>query len=195
MKFSIIFILVGLLSCSAMAQDETLLGSDIESGGYGGPLVTFGEINGETGVFFGGQGGWIINHTFVLGARGYGLVNTIEAKEFENSRLEFGCGGALLEYVYASSKLLHFSIQAMIGAGGVQYAQEDYTQGDPEYSYSEDAFFVLEPGINLELNIHRNFRLSVGATYRYVNGVDYEDLSDSDLSGATAQILLKFGVF
>ncbi len=195
MKCLIVLLFVILLSSPAIAQDETLLGSEIESGGYGGPLVMFGQINGETGVFVGGQGGWIINHKYVLGAKGYGLVNTVDAQELENTKLEFGCGGALLEYIFASGKLLHFSIQAMIGAGGVKYALIDYTQGDEEFSYTEDAFFVLEPGVNLELNIHRNFRLSAGVAYRYVNGVDYEDLSDSDLSGVSGQILLKFGVF
>jgi hypothetical protein len=195
MRILVYSILILLFSQPAVAQEETLFGSDIESGGYGGPLLMVGQINGETGIFVGGQGGWIINHTFVLGAKGYGLVNTIEPEGLQNIKLEFGCGGGLLEYVHASNKLLHFSIQAMIGAGGVKYSIIEYTDDHDVVDYSEDAFFVLEPGINLILNIHRNFRLSAGAAYRYVNGVSYEDLSDSDLSGVYGQVLLKFGTF
>jgi hypothetical protein len=116
-------------------------------------------------------------------------------EELENTKLEFGCGGVLLEYIYASNKVMHFGVQAMIGAGGVKYGEIDYTQDNDEFSYTDDAFFVFEPGINLELNIHENFRLSAGILYRYVNGVDYEDLSDSDLSGVSGQVVLKFGAF
>jgi len=156
----------------------------------------FGQINGQTGIFVGGQGGWIINHTFVLGGRGYGLVNEVDVEGLQNIKLEFGCGGALLEYIIASDKLLHLGIQCMIGAGGVRHAVKDYTQDHDDIDYSsDDAFFVLEPGINLVLNITKYFRLSAGAEYRYVNGVEYEDLSDSDLSGVSVQILFKFGVF
>jgi hypothetical protein len=196
MRISIILLLVFISSHPAIAQEETLLSGKIENGGYGGPFVMFGNINGQTGVFVGGQGGWIINHTFVLGGRGYGLVNEVDVEGLENIKLEFGCGGALLEYVIASDKVFHASIQCMIGAGGVQYAVKDYTQEHDEIDYSiNDAFFVLEPGVNLVLNITRHFRVSAGAAYRYVNGVEYEDLSDSDISGVSGQILFLFGVF
>ncbi|MFC1614092.1 hypothetical protein ACFL5K_02225 [Gemmatimonadota bacterium] len=195
MKNLIILLLVVLLSYPVMAQDETLLSDEIESGGYGGPLFKIGQINGETGIFVGGQGGWIINHRFVLGGKGYGLVNDVEVEGSQNLKLEFGCGGALLEYIIASNKLLHLSIHSMIGAGGVRYAVKDYEDNHDDIDYSNDGFFVLEPGINLILNVYKNFRIGAGTTYRYVNGVEYESLSNSDLSGVSVKVLLKFGVF
>jgi hypothetical protein len=195
MKNLILILLVTLVSCPAMAEDETLLSGEIESGGYGGPLCEIGHINGEAGVFVGGQGGWIINHRFVLGGKGYGLVSNVEIEDSRNLRLEFGCGGALLEYIIAPNRLLHLSLHSMIGAGGVRYAVEDYTDDYDPVNYSDDAFFVLEPGINGILNVTKYFRIGAGATYRYVSGVRYEDLTNSDLSGVSAKILLKFGVF
>jgi hypothetical protein len=48
-------------------------------------------------VFCGGQGGWIINHRFVLGAKGYILVNPVDIEGLQNIVLGFDCGGALLE--------------------------------------------------------------------------------------------------
>lgn len=195
MKNLIIILLVVLISCPVMAQDETLISGEIENGGYGGPLLIIGQINGDTGIFVGAQGGWIINHAFVIGVKGYGLVNAVDVEGSENLKLEFGCGGALLEYVIASNKLIHLSIQSMIGGGGVGYAVKDYTEDYDDINYFDDGFFVFEPGINLILNVTKYFRISAGAAYRYVNGVEYENLSNSDLSGASAQILLKFGVF
>lgn len=194
MKRFVLLLICILLAFPLIAQ-ETLISGAIESGGYGGPFVKIGQINGKTGIFAGGQGGWIINHRFVLGGKGYGLANIVESGGSENLKLEFGCGGALLEYIIASNKLIHFSIQSMIGAGGVQYAVKDYRENRDAINYTTDAFFVLEPGINIILNFTRIFRLGAGASYRYVNGVSYESLTDSDLSGASFHILLKFGSF
>jgi len=83
----------------------------------------------------------------------------------------------------------------MIGAGGVRYSPIDYAHEHPEIDYSEDAMFVVEPGIDAELNVNSNFRIAIGASYRIVNGVNYEDLTDADLNGLSAHVVFKFGVF
>ena len=170
MKKLVTVLLVVLFSYPAMAQDETLLKGEVESGGYGGPIFKVGQINGSTGVFVGGQGGWIINHSFVLGGKGYGLVNIVDIEGSENLELDFGCGGVLLEYIFSSNKLLHLGINTMIGAGGVRYAEKDYSNDLEELDYNASSFFVLEPGVNIDLNHSSYFRIGDGATYRYVNG-------------------------
>ena len=209
MKNLTIILLVVLLSCPVMAQDETLFSGEIESGWYGGLTYKIGQINDETGFFMGGQGGWIINSHFVLGGKGYILVNPVAIEGLHNIVLGFGCGGALLEYIIASNKLLHFNIESMIGVGGVYNDVKVYKYDHDPIDYTGDACFVLEPGINLILNVTKNFRIGVGVTYRYVSGIDYdpgapyrtiigddyENIFDSDLSGASAQMVIKFGVF
>lgn len=177
------------------AQQETLFGDYLESGGYGGPFVQFGKIAGANGVFVGGQGGWIVNHKFVLGGRGYGLANEVEVENEENLKYEFGCGGVLLEYIINSNRLVHLSVQTMIGAGGITYSYKDKDFDRGISDFGEDSFFVLEPGVNVVLNINRFFRVAAGVNYRYVNGVNYRTLTDSDLSDVSGQILLKFGGF
>lgn len=107
--------------------------------------------------------------------------------------LVFGYGGLLLEYIIASRKLVHFSVHSLIGAGGVSYREKDFDDGDS--NYDGDGFFVLEPGANLMLNVHKHVRIGVGGTYRYVSGVNYSGISNSDLSGVTAQLVFKFGSF
>jgi hypothetical protein len=195
MKNLNIILMVVLLYFPVMAQDETLFSGEIESGWYAAPLFKVGQINSESGIFLGGQGGWIINHRLVLGLSGYGLVNEVEIKDAQNLKLKFGCGGVFLEYIFSSDKLLHLSLQSIIGAGSVRYDVKKYEDDHDDVNYNDAAFFVLEPGINLLLNVSTNFRIGAGATYRYVSGVEYENLSNSDLSGVSAQILFKFGVF
>ena len=209
MKYLVIFLLTVLSFDPITAQDETLFNDEIESGGYGGLICKIGQMNGNTGIFFGGQGGWIINHRLVLGGKGYILTHPMDIKNLQNISVGFACGGVLLEYIIASSKLLHFNIECMVGAGGVYNDVINYAQYHDPIDYTGDACLVLEPGLNLMLNVIKNFRIGVGATYRYVYGIDYdpgapyrniigndyENISDSDLSGVTVQIILKFGAF
>lgn len=98
-----------------------------------------------------------------------------------------------MEYIIASDKLAHASLQALIGAGGVSYRGDECAQDD--VAGDDNLFFVLEPGANLMVNLHNYARIGIGAAYRYVDGVDHGDLSHSDLSGFTGQLIFKFGYF
>jgi len=192
-----------------LAEEKTLIGDlgEIEHGGFGGPMVKFTQIDGEFGVLTGGRGGWIIDHRFVLGGGGYGLANNIgipiktkeeietegenpeeietEGENPEEQDLEMGYGGAMLEFIIASDALIHFSVDCLIGAGGMTTPESD----------KDDAFFVLEPGLNVMLNITQFFRFGAGVSYRYTQGVEFGELDDGDLSGAAAVLTFKFGSF
>jgi hypothetical protein len=190
-----LFVIFFLSSNLLFAQEETLFDGEMESGGYGAFFTMVGEINNETGVFMGGQGGWIINHRIVLGAKGYGLINKVKVEGMQNTKLEFGCGGGLIEYIIASDKLVHVNVFSMIGAGGVKYAVIDYQNPNSPINYTEDSFFVFEPGADVILNVNPKFRVGIGVSYRLVSGVNYEDLSNAGLSGFSGRIILKFGKF
>jgi hypothetical protein len=198
MKTSIILLLIILIALPAFAQEQTLFSGKIEHGGYGGPVVKFSSVNGKLGVLVGGHGGWIINHTLVLGGGGYGLVNDVAANTLgplNEEYVDFSYGGFEVEWVMNSDKLVHFSVHALIGGGGVQYRNEgeDITY----HNKNNDGFFVLEPGATLDLNMTTWMRFSVGASYRYVNGVDSNSnvTSDQDLTAPSVMLMLRFGKF
>jgi hypothetical protein len=209
MKYLAIFLLIILYVDPITAQDETLFNDEIESGGYGGLICKIGQMNGNTGIFFGGQGGWIINHRLVLGGKGYILAHPMDIKNLQNISVGFACGGVLLEYIIASSKLLHFNIECMVGAGGVYNDVINYAQYHDPIDYTGDAGLILEPGLNLNFNITTYLRIAAGITYRFINGIeydagapyrniignDYDNISDTDLSGVSAQLVIKFGKF
>ncbi|MDP8204568.1 MAG: hypothetical protein P9L95_08575, partial [Candidatus Tenebribacter mawsonii] len=148
MKKLVILIAVALFSYAGIAQEQTLLGGEIENGGYGAFFTRVGQVNGGTGVFMGGQGAWIMNHRLGFGGKGYALISPTDLSDIENVKLEFGCWGGLIEYIIASDQLLHLNVHTMIGAGGVRYSPIDYSKEHPEIDYSEDAMFVIEPGID-----------------------------------------------
>jgi hypothetical protein len=149
------------LASPALAQERTLIRGGFASGGFGAPVVKFSQIDGEFALFVGGRGGWIINHTFVLGVGGYGLANDIDTNGDGVRDLELGYGGLELEYINSSNNLIHFTAYLLVGGGGLSG-----TAGN------EEAVFVLEPALNGELNVTDYFRLHAGAGYRWVSGVN-----------------------
>ncbi len=192
-------LLVFFFIVPGICQEETLISGKLESGGFGGPVVKFTDIKNELGVMVGGRGGWIINHTFVLGGGGYGLANeNIEVYDTAHDTtyyLTMGYGGLELEYIYDSDKLVHFTMTALIGAGGVDFRdrQHDYSRHD-NYD-SADAFFVFEPAANIELNVTSFFRFDLGASYRFVAGLNSPLISNDEIAGPAAVLTLKFGKF
>jgi hypothetical protein len=190
-----VIVIVALVSVGSLAfgQAENLLEGSVESGGFGGPVLKITTINGATGVLVGGRGGWIINHAFVIGGGGYGLVNTVRAAApgpNGEPYINFGYGGVELEYIVQSEKLIHWSVGVLVGGGGVGHRGE-YNTGDIDTK----GFFVMEPWAEVHLNVVEFFRISAGASYRWVTGADSPVASDSKLCGVSGILTLRFGSF
>jgi hypothetical protein len=91
---------------------------------------------------------------------------------------------------------LHGYVSVLVGAGSVSYREPMMNWDDNHSSRDYDAFFVVEPSVNLELNLTTWMRLGVGAGYRYVSGVnDLRGITNGDLRGASGSLTLKFGAF
>lgn len=183
------------------AEHETLLSGNIVHGGYGGPVFRVTSIKNSSQIVTGGYGGWLINHTFMIGLGGYGMVDDITAGEGaplidgKLPTLNIGYGGLTLEYIIAPEKLIHFTIQSLIGAGGASYINLPSTNSLPSNTRTGTAFFVAELGVNAQLNIASFCRLSAGVNYRFANGVKLAGLSNKDVSGPAGNIALVFGKF
>jgi hypothetical protein len=199
-------VVVGMLlfSTAAISQEQILFSGKVESGGYGGVVGQVCQINDCAALMIGGQGGWIIDHSFILGGGGYGLTTNVKAdvqrSDGRDLYLNMGYGGLLLEYVFESDRLLHFSLHTLIGGGTVNYTihrmGDQYNQwNDYSEPTDQDAFFVTEPGVTLTLNVTRFFRLGFGGTYRYVSGISTVGLTNDDLSGFGANLYFNFGKF
>jgi hypothetical protein len=215
MMKKLIFLFI-LISSSLLAQEETIFSGDVEHGGYGGPEFKVTQIDNSLNLLVGGKGGWIINHSFVIGLAGYGLVTSITPEDNINSdlRLAFGYGGLNLEYINSSNRIVHFTVSALVGAGGVAWYDHsdwfDDNYDDNRHTYAGDAFFVFEPGASIELNIVKWMRIDLGVSYRLISGAEsnlkilpystsgvlYEkSIKDKDLSGISGNITFKFGLF
>jgi len=194
-------VLTCILAVSVFGQDqETLFSGDIEHGGFGGPVVMFSQVKGQTGVLVGGRGGWIINHLITLGGGGYGLVNKIpvgpaSVSGLDSLMLQLGYGGFEAGLIFNSNRLVHVDCHVLIGAGGTGAGLWNNPEDFDSYDDNGDAFFVLEPSLSLILNMTPHFRIGGGVSYRYISGVDSPYVTDSDLSGPSFSVSLKFGRF
>jgi hypothetical protein len=174
------------------------------TGGYLSPIVKVGDVYEDISLFVGGKMGFTFNEHFTIGLAGFGLTTNsnfdINNNPLDPASIRMGYGGLNLEYTFFSNKKIHFTIPVMIGAAGISvYEDNDDNNGDflfDNYNKIENsAAFVVEPGVNIELNLFKFFRLNIGAAYRLVEGTALEYLSDEDLSDLTFNVGFKFGFF
>jgi hypothetical protein len=59
----------------------------------------------------------------------------------------------------------------------------------------EQQFFQFEPSALLEVNLYEYVRFNLGAGYRFIENMSYRNFDQSDISGFTAYIGFKFGLF
>jgi hypothetical protein len=190
----ILFSLLIVFTCTLMAQ-ETLFSGTVTHGGFGAPEIKFTQIGDNFGVLVGGKGGWIINHIFVIGGGGYGLVNNIPTNNIINNErmnLNFGYGGLILEYIQDWDKLLHYSFSALIGGGALSFRdRRNHQLEDSDIT----SFFIVEPGANAEVNIASFFRLNAGISYRLIPSVNFDRFNEQNMSGLAINLTFKFGKF
>lgn len=147
----------------------------------------------EVGVSLAGvRGGLVLGDRFTAGGFFHLSVNDfVPVSEIEpNLYMDYRAGGGLLEYTLFSDRLFHLTIPLLIGVGEVEMDSESGSPG-----LGESNFFLLEPAALLEVNLHKNVRLNLGAAYRFIGDMTYRNLDQRDLAGLTGQVGLKFGMF
>ncbi len=209
---SVIIALPAAAQTSAEQPMRTLLGGDstMRHGGWGAPSATYTRILDQDAMLVGVRGAWIINHRFSLGIAGHGLVTNVSNLDYDRylvdsgirlhhkSRLFMGYGGLLLEPVIAYRSPVHITLPIIIGAGGVGYGyNSELPQDFDPYTYHDDAqaFFVIEPGIELEMNVIPLVRVGLGASYRYTSDIDLPGTAKDALHGLNAGVTIKVGRF
>jgi len=180
---------------------KTLFGDGyISHGGYGSFSIGYSEIDRKDALTMGARGAWVIGHWFAMGFAGSGFLNDYHFNNnlSRNVNLSGGYGGLLLEPILFPKFPVHISIPVVIGAGGIAYTTSySYTEYyDPGY-FVEDAssFLVVEPGVELEFNVVKFFRLAIGGYYRTTSKIDLYDTSEDVLNGFSGGVTLKFGKF
>ena len=69
--------------------------------------------------------------------------------------------------------------------------------------YDASGYFIFEPGIGVEVNVFKFFRIELGGSYRFIAGLDMpvnpttkkSYVEDKDLGSWSVNLALKFGKF
>lgn len=204
----IILLSIAIAACLVVSSQETkkdyeiktLLGKNISHGGYLGISMGYSLIDNENAFTAGGRLGWVINHRLVLGFAGRGFVNDVYYSDDASNHgkvLSGGYGGLLIEPVVGSRLPVHLSFPIIIGAGGLTYNETYYEGAEPWDSYTtdEDGFVVVEPGVEVELNMLKFFRIAIGASYRLTSDINLVNTHRDVLNGLNGSLTLKFGKF
>jgi len=188
---------------------QTIFGHNdhkISHGGYAAISMGYTQIDGEDVMTLGGRAGWVIDHHVTIGLAGNAFMNSIfidgywpESSGNVGYYLVGGYGGLFIEPVIAPNFPIHVSFPVLIGGGGL--ALNDYTWHDYdwEYDYYEpydwDSYFVVEPGVEIELNVVRFFRVAFGASYRFTSNLHMAYVPKDMMNGFNANVTFKFGKF
>lgn len=157
-------------------------------GVFGGPMMTYTQIDGEFAFMMGGGGGIIINNMY-FGGYGSGLSNYVRASTGnQTDHISFGHGGFLLGYEMAHERIIHPVLSTKIGWGQAQLVAEN-----EEF---KDNVFVVAPSISAEINFTRYFKVNVGVEYHQTLGISkLTDLKDKNFSGFGVNLNFAFGWF
>ncbi|MBX2843755.1 MAG: hypothetical protein KTR26_18435 [Flammeovirgaceae bacterium] len=100
--------------------------------------------------------------------------------------MSFGYEGLYAEY--NPSKLLHISFPLIVGSSHVKVRDqlENNHPGNPNYDdphlVESSSGFVIEPGVNVELNVLKFMRVGASGDYRFVGNHHLKNISNGDLN-------------
>ena len=214
MKRLTIFLVFVLAVSFVKAQDSSYQNDEVRTvfsrnksnGGYGAFTVSYSNIGGHDALVTGGRGAFIFDHTLAFGLGGYGFVNNLDYDYYHGSSstnrdlsLAGGYGGFIIEPIIAGKSPVHLSFPILIGGGGValvdMYGWEYWGKPQPGYEYDYDAFFVIEPAVELEFNLARFFRLAAAVSYRHTSEIQLAQTEKDALRGFNYGLTFKFGKF
>lgn len=186
-------------------------GKKIDFGYYVGPEFAYTQFTGNKNVFLMGLSvGATMNRWFGIGLSGYGIINSgqLEYKDlvydsinrkFKDCNLFGGYGGLNVEFTVLPKAPVHVTFPLLIGVGGLTYLyfpdEKDWYYNDYSETIDWDVFFLVQPGVRVEFNVVKFFRIGIGASYRYVPDLDLINTTKSAIDQFNANISLKFGKF
>ena len=201
-KIRLVIMLLAISAYAYSQETKTIYTKDPFSGinsiGYfGGPFVSATQINNDWGLMIGGKGGAIINNSLAFGATGMGIISNTTSNcgnysDIMDAPLQIGMRGVgiIVEYVFNYENLAHFSIPLNIMGGVI-----DVKDKNLGVKIESSAIFIIEPGLNLELNISRYFISSVNISYRQIIGSSLKNFDDKVISGINIGLIFKFGYY
>jgi len=177
---------------------KTISGDQYHSGGFGAVAFKSSSYQDQTLIMAGIRGGWIINRVVAMGFEGWGIIPSATLPDvypFADVGVLGGYGGFFIEPILFSNQIVHLTFPVSGGAGWLGY-QERFSNLDYNGSIvSDDVFWYVEPGVALEINVSRHFRMDFGASNRFTQDLNLLNTPKDAFDGWNYFLTLKFGGF
>jgi hypothetical protein len=175
-------------------------------GFYGEMNYQYAQFRTDFTSISGGSFMVVFNKRFAIGATMQQNSDQTFSPNFVNpsypavSReyLHAGFGGIKMEYTCMPNSLVHLSFPWVIGYGWASVDQSEHMYSGNHYKDmgSTNAFYVIQPGAQLELNVFRFLKLYAGVNYRFSTTADVTNtLPANTLMGFGTVGGVKIGLF
>jgi hypothetical protein len=197
---TLILILAGLLTQAQDDEMKTIISGGTQINGFGSVDMKYTNLVERPAFLVGAQGGILLNHHFYIGGAGYGIASSVEFENQQDNssyKLYGGYAGVVLGGVIAPSSIVHLYVPILLGAGNFDVTDPSYLLGGVpnEVTIESSAFFVAEPGLQVEVNVTQFFRLGIGGSWRFVEAEEFTVLDSETLSGWSTEVSFRFGRF
>jgi len=176
------------------------------TGGYFNFTMRYTNVMATDVLLIGLGGGIVIDHWLEIGLAGAWSTSAIKNEAYESYlqgqtstdlhglELRYGYGGVLI----AQKSAIHLSAPILIGMGSVAYSYPRSNSGsdsDQRNRTDGQAFFMLEPGLELEVSIVKALRIGIGGSYLYTSDLELPDTAPDALRNVMARMSVTFGAF
>lgn len=203
---------LGLLvtSLATHAQDggrpRALFDSLDVSGGFFGMSLRYTEVMRTDVALLGFSAGVVVNDNLNVGLAGVFSSSVIKNNTYERFlndslgvntqaglEMKYGYGGLLVEPVALHRSPFHLTFPVVIGVGGASYGYPlpGTDNADRRTKVAGQAFFALEPGVELEVTLVRQFRIGLGASYLYTTDLRLPETRPDALRTIMYRLTLK----
>ncbi len=190
---AVMFISTGSASSQEDDSTESLFSQGVNVTELWTPEIKINSIQGGIGTLAGIYGGALINKTYLVGISG--------GVNIGHPRVNYGYFGGIAQYIHNPSRLVHWSSQIVLAYGSTKdYENPKSGLLDNFWNISGTHFFIMEPGVNIEVNLSGRTSLVAGMSYRFVTGLDENNenisithVNNRDMSGLNFNIGLKIG--
>ena len=174
---------------------KTLMGPGTEVGFIWGLGTKTGSIQDDIGRANTIHLGALLNHALLFG---------IEAgMNVTHPTVNHGYTAIFAQYTHKPDNLIHFSGQLLAGSATTKdYEQEKSSPYDNFGNITGPRFYIIEPGVNVEANLHAKVKLVIGLSYRIAYGLDEDHeliattgVTNKDFSGIHFNLGIKVGKY
>jgi hypothetical protein len=170
---------------------------------YVAPEASYGQVRGNMTNLGGMSAMLILNKKWAIGA----TTQMVTSRNFAPAAMSpyfmrASWAGGKIEYILNPDKLIHVSFPLTIAGGRASADSLGFRSGrrgeGHEYrSANSNSFVVIQPGINIEMNLMRFAKLYVGANYRlsFLTRNSTALLPANSLQGYSINAGFKLGLF